>query len=165
MEENPEGRFLAVVGDPISSVSLLERVASGERLRDVAKSWDVSHGRLLRWLGEDEKRYEGYKRALELGSYELVEDALEIADGEGREAVYDSRGNLVDPYLPRDKLRVETKFRVAAARNRGVYGEAVQTTGAAVRSSITVIVNRGGAGPAVSGSGVSGLVIDGEVEV
>lgn len=92
-------------------------------LPEICRSWDVPYGKVLLWLMSDEKRYELYKRALEVQAHALVSETVGIAD-EG-----------VD--TQRDKLRIETRLKVAEKHAPGMYGKA---EGGA--SGITVVVNR-----------------------
>lgn len=83
-----------------------------EGLPAICKAWDVPYGRVMDWLVADVARYERYQRALEVQAHQLVSEVVAIAD---------------DPVndVARDKLRVETRFRVAKHHASKVYGDKV----------------------------------------
>ena len=102
------------------------RLADGETLKELAEAWGVPCGRVQAWVMADEARYEAYSRALEVHAHTLMAEVVKIAD-EGE-------------CLGRDKLRIETRFRVAAAHAKARYG----VEAGAGRTTVQVVVNRGG---------------------
>ncbi len=98
------------------------RLADGETVRELAEAWGVPCGRVQAWVMADEGRYTAYCRAQETYAHTLMSEVVAIAD-EGKN-------------LGRDKLRIETRFRVAAAWAKGRYGE----QGGGGKTSIHVVV-------------------------
>lgn len=84
-----------------------------ETLQEICKAWDVPFGRVMAWLMADAKRYAQYERALEVAAHALVAETVDIADNES-------------PATQRDRLRVETRFRVARHHAPEKYGEKMQ---------------------------------------
>jgi hypothetical protein len=68
---------------------------------------------MLTWLMMDAKRYAVYERALEVAAHALIAETVEIADNES-------------PATQRDRLRVDTRFRVAESHAREKYGKRLQ---------------------------------------
>lgn len=119
-------RLDAVVSDPTTMDVLCARLQEGESVRDVARSWDVPHGRLSAWILADRERSEQYLRALEIASHVLVSECVPIADGADPAAVNHA------------KLRIDTRFRIASA-HAALYAD--KKTGG-VGTSVTVLVQR-----------------------
>ena len=59
---------------------VLDNVMNGVSFAQLAKLADVSRGMLYEWMHKDEKRWEAYQKARELGAYALAEDALNLVD-------------------------------------------------------------------------------------
>src|SRR5258706_11076974 len=81
-----------------------------ETLPEICAAWDVPFGRVLNWLMDDAKRYARYERALEVAAHGLIAETVDIADNDS-------------PATQRDRLRVETRFRVARHHAPEKYGE------------------------------------------
>lgn len=129
-----------------------ERLAEGERLRDIVRDWQIPPGKVMEWLRGDDGRWAAYLRARELWAHALAEEVVEIADGSG--------GGVDDKVrVSRDKLRVDTRLRVAAAHAKDVWSDAGASSKGGSGMSLTVVVNRGGA---LAGDGAR--VVDGEAE-
>jgi len=120
-------RLASVTADETTMDVLTTRIAEGERLADIARAWDVPGGKLLAWILVDEQRSCQYLRALEIASHALVAETVGIADASQPETVGVS------------KLRIETRFRIAAAHAKSLYGESKQSGGS---QRVTVIVQR-----------------------
>jgi hypothetical protein len=84
-----------------------------EGLPAICASWNVPYGRMLTWLMMDAKRYAVYERALEVAAHALIAETVQIADNES-------------PATQRDRLRVDTRFRVAESHAREKYGKRLQ---------------------------------------
>jgi hypothetical protein len=84
---------------------------SYEGLPAICRAWDVPYGKVIGWLMADAERYAVYDRALAFQAKALVSEAVGIAD-EGED-------------VARDKLRVETRFRLAKYHDSKVYGDKV----------------------------------------
>jgi hypothetical protein len=115
---------------------LFQRMADGETLYEVCGAWDVPTGRVLTWLMADEKRHAMYLRALEVAAHGLVAQTVEIADEQPGQT---ASGGTDAGAVAHAKLRIETRFRVAAAHAKQMYGGKDVGGG-----GITVVVNRGG---------------------
>lgn len=106
----------------------------------ICREWDVPYGKVLSWLMADADRYAVYQRCLEMQAHLLVGETVAIADAPAV-AVVDAAGKPVldedgEPIVTRnevarDKLRVETRFRVAKHHASKVYGDKVEHTGVA----------------------------------
>lgn len=116
-----------VKADPMTMEIVIQRVLDGESLRKIAVAWNLPVTRFVKWIAEDDKRTLEYENALKVRADELVHEAL------------DSAAHGDD--LGRDKLIVETKFRVASMWDKQRYGGEKATGGA----GINIIINRGGA--------------------
>jgi hypothetical protein len=84
-----------------------------EGLQAICASWDIPYGKMLTWLMMDSKRYAVYERALEVAAHALIAETVDIADNES-------------PATQRDRLRVDTRFRVAESHAREKYGKRLQ---------------------------------------
>jgi hypothetical protein len=117
-----------VKNDPMTMEIVIQRVLDGESLRQIATAWDLPVTRFVKWIAEDDKRTAEYENALRVRADELVHEALEAAE-------------IGTDDIARDKLKVETKFRVASFWDKQKYGGEKSTGGA----GINIIINRGGA--------------------
>lgn len=86
------------------------QVASGVGVREMCEHYGQEVGLLGEFLTEVPGRLERYYRAQQWVAEGLVEDTLEIAWSDS-------------PDVVRDKLKVDTHFRVAGKWNRGRFGE------------------------------------------
>jgi hypothetical protein len=94
--------------------SLVQAVTTDRKtLREVAKAWRVPYGRLAQWIVEDGERTAQYEAALRIVADELALEAVAIADDR-------------DPDVGRDKLRVDTRLKLASKLYRDRYGEKVK---------------------------------------
>ena len=125
-------RFLELIEHEAETLESLEqRIAEGEGLPAICKSWDVPYARVIGWLMADAKRYEVYCRALEVAAHALVAETVELASGKPRvvrgqdgKPELDDEGEpiVAETPVPRSRLEVETRFRVAAAHAPALYG-------------------------------------------
>jgi len=115
-------RYVEFIGRGDAALEeLVQRMCDGEHLPEICRQKDLPYGRVLGWLMEDEGRYRAYQRGLEISAHALVSEALAIAD-EQKEAVRKD-GGTYDPDVARDKLRVETRLKVAGKHAPKMYGE------------------------------------------
>lgn len=131
-------RYLEKIHPDVADATLEElfqRMADGETMYDVCRAWDVPTGRVLTWLMADEKRHAMYLRALEVAAHGLVAEAVGIAD---EPANMLASGATDAGAVAHAKLRIETRFKVAAAHAKQMYGGKDVGGG-----GITVVVNRG----------------------
>jgi len=98
--------------DPQVSDVLFARLTTEETKRpfEVCAEMGLSWGAVLAWCNEDEERVKRLWTALGVRAHLLAEGTLEIAD-----ATENSVG--------RDRLRVDTRFRLAEAYAPRVYGK------------------------------------------
>lgn len=83
-----------------------------EGLPAICATWNIPYGKYLYWLRQDLKRYQVYLDALDIASHADVSEVIEIADGVG---------------FPQEKrVRIDTRFRLAEAHAREMYGKKVQ---------------------------------------
>lgn len=119
-------RFQFIIEQPNTLEVLCQRVAEGETVKEIAKAWDVPHGRLSAWLLADADRCAQYFRAQQVHAHTLVEEAVGIADN-------------IEGDVKRDKLRIETRFQVAGYHAKDRYGAQEKTGGG---TKVNVIVQR-----------------------
>jgi hypothetical protein len=74
-------RLEDVKSDASSMAVIAQRVAGGETLREISRSWEVPHGQLLMWLMDDDARWALYRRSLVQGGFAESDEAKEILDG------------------------------------------------------------------------------------
>lgn len=86
------------------------QVASGVSLKVLSEHYVVDYGLLWAWLTDETERLERYELAQRGVAEYYVSEAPEIAD--------DVEGDVA-----RDKLRIDTRFRVAKSWNKARYGE------------------------------------------
>ncbi len=118
-------RWAEIAEQPNTGEILWSRIADGETLQAIAKAWAVPTGRMVRWVLSDPDRTQAYKQAQEAAAHALIAEVVAIAD-EGDDT-------------QRDRLRIETRFKVAAAHARDRYG--IQAA-AGPTQAVQVIVQR-----------------------
>lgn len=116
-----------VKNDPMTMEIVIQRVIDGESLKQIATAWKLPATRFVKWISDDDERLAQYEGALKVRADELVHEAMHTAQ--------------FGDDIQRDKLVVETKFRVASMWDRQRYGGEKATGG----SGINIIINRGGA--------------------
>jgi hypothetical protein len=125
-------------------------------LPEICREWDVAYGKVLTWLMADERRYGIYQRCLEVQAHHLVGEVVGIADAPPV-AVLDDKGKpirdddgevvTVRNNVARDKLRVETRLRVAKHHASKLYGEKVEHSHVVVPVfQVNIWANDGGGG-------------------
>lgn len=105
-----------------------------ESLRSICLAWDVPHGRILRWLMADTKRYAVYQAALEVQAHELIGEAVDISD---EHPGYTDKGSVDAGAVAHAKLRIDTRFRLAGFHAKAMYGKDAEGG-----SGMTVVVDR-----------------------
>ena len=103
-------RFDLLIQDASLMDVVVQRVAERETLQDLAAIWDVPYGRLAKWIADDDGRRGQYEGALMLRADLEAMKAIEIADAESED-------------VARDKLRVDTRLKLAGKWDRKRYGE------------------------------------------
>lgn len=96
--------------------AIWDRVACGEGLEVIGKSFGLSRGPLTRLIYEDEERVRCYKRALEMRGEHYADEALQIVD-----AVPEAKEPRDE--IMRSKTRSDTRKWFASKLNRPMFGE------------------------------------------
>jgi terminase small subunit-like protein len=123
-------RLAFILEQPNTLEILCHKVMEGESVKEIARSWDVPHGKLSGWLLADRERYEQYCRAQQVHAHTLVEEAVGIADAANAD---DKAGVL------KARLQVDVRFRTAAHHAKDRYGEQAAKGGG---TRVQVIVQR-----------------------
>lgn len=118
LEEDP-GLYVRILGRLMGEVE--DRPPSPY---EVCREMGLSYGAVLKWVAEEEGRTQEFERALRLRAHLLAEEMVEIADEQG--AVASKDGTLLDPNVPRDKLRIQARQWIASKWYRERYGEKVE---------------------------------------
>ena len=124
VDPGPMARLEAVLEDVGAPQQVFDRLAEGESLREIAADWGVPRGRFVEWFTSEHAGL--YDSALRARAGELAHETLGIADG----AVSETVGV--------DKLRVDTRLRLASHWDRARYG-AAKDAGA---GGVTVVIDR-----------------------
>jgi hypothetical protein len=106
----------AVKADPSTMGVVVQRLAEGETLKQIAKAWQVPYGRFAEWIVEDRERSEQYSAALKLWGDALAQEMVQIADG--AEADRDA--------VAKAKLQTDVRMRLASKWARDRYGESTE---------------------------------------
>ena len=120
----PMARWREVVELPETLQEIVQRVAEGERLKQVCRSKGWPYSVVAQWMANNEAATKAYEQALRLAADDLALETIEIADEQA--AVEKENGDVYDPDVGRDKLRVDTRLKVASRLYRDRYGEQVQ---------------------------------------
>ncbi len=105
-------RFERLKLEPEFPNEVFRRLSEGETLKAIALEHGLPKGRFVQWyVTVHEKLYDA---ALKVRAADLALEALEISDGGAVEEV------------GRDKLRVDTRLKLAGKWDRARYGEAVK---------------------------------------
>lgn len=108
-DPGPMARLEEVKRDVDAPAIIFERVADGEELRELAKSWALPKARFVEWFTTEHAGL--YETALKVRADRLAHEALEDAAGATPETIGPA------------KLRVETKLKIASKWDRSRYGE------------------------------------------
>ena len=120
VNEGPVARFAQVTGDPQTPDVIVQRLAEGETLRSLAKSWEIPYLRFIAWVAANSELTEQCKRVMELAGVELRMEGLEIVDAvEGAESSEE---------VAAAKLRAEYRERLSRDMNRRLFGKHTQHT-------------------------------------
>lgn len=80
-DPGPMARFEALVKDESTMGVIVQRIAEGETLKELATAWKIPAGRLAQWLIEDRNRNELYVNACALRETFRADEVHEIAGG------------------------------------------------------------------------------------
>jgi hypothetical protein len=136
-------RFEDVIAKPDTMSIVVQRLSDGETLKEIARAWEIPYGRFAQWIIEDRERSERYNAALKIWADSLAQECVAIADEQCEVEKRD--GSTFDPDVPRDKLRIETRLKLAGKWHRERYGESqeVKHTGSVSLVSILSSMPRG----------------------
>lgn len=137
VDPGPMARLRDVVAQENSMSIITQRLMDGETLKEIAKAWQVPYGKLAEWVIEDRERSERYNAALKIWADSLAQECVAIADEQAEVAKRD--GGTFDPDVPRDKLRIETRLKLAGKWNRERYGETTEIKHSGNVSLISVL--------------------------
>lgn len=118
MNPGPLVRFASVTADPATPSVIVQRLADGESLKEIAKGWDIPYRRLIEWIAANGDLTEQCKRARELAGIELRMEGLEIVD--------EVEGTDEPAAVAAAKLRAEYRERLSRDFNRPLFGKQVQ---------------------------------------
>jgi hypothetical protein len=128
VDHGPMARLEVVVAQASTPSVVFQRLTDAEKpetLREIAKAWQVPAGRFIEWFTTTHVAL--YDAALKVRADQLAHEALAIADEQ--HAVEKKDGTTYDPEVPRDKLRTDTRLKLASRWDRSRYGDqAVSTT-------------------------------------
>lgn len=136
-DPGPLARFAEVAENASTMPILVQRLSEGETLKEIAKDWEIPYGRLAQWVIEDRERSEQYNVALKVWADALAQECLAIADEQSE--VEKAGGGTFDPDVPRDKLRIDTRLRIAGKWDRNRYGEQTKIEHGGSLSLISVL--------------------------
>jgi hypothetical protein len=123
MAGKPKQRALAArVEQAGGDEVILDRIANGEYVTEIAKSWDVSPSMIYFWLHESEAREQAWKTAKEISAHSHMEGGLERLT-----RLADMGAGVTAAQVSAEKALAEYRMRLAAARNRAEYGDKAQT--------------------------------------
>ena len=112
----PMARFAEVTGDPATPDLIVQRLAAGESLRDMARGWAIPYTRFLAWVAGNADLTEQCKRVCELAGVDLRFEGLEIIDGATPEDIAVA------------KERAQYRERLSRDLNRQLFGKHTQHT-------------------------------------
>lgn len=135
VDPGPLARLDGVKADASAPGQIFQRLCERETLAKIAREWGLPKGRFVEWFTTEHQAL--YDAALKVVAADLAHEALEVADEQAE--VVKENGQTYDPDVPRDKLRVETRLRLAANFDRARYGASKD---GAAGGGITVVVDR-----------------------
>lgn len=133
-DPGPLARLDAVKADAAAPSVIFQRLCERETLAQIARAWGLPKGRFVEWFTVEHQGL--YDAALKVVAADLAHESVEIADEQAE--VVRENGTKFDPDVLRDKLRVETRLRLAGHWDRARYGAAKDSAG----GGITVVVDR-----------------------
>jgi hypothetical protein len=120
-DPGPMARLEQVQADQQAPSVIFARLTAEEpeTLRQIAKAWGLPRGRFIEWFTTTHA--ELYDTALKVKADEIAHEALQIADEQ--KEVIKKDGSAFDPDVGRDKLRVDTRLKLASKFDRSRYGD------------------------------------------
>jgi hypothetical protein len=133
-DPGPLARFEVVKSSDETAGVVFQRVCEGETLKEIARAWGVPNGAFTQWYtGEHGEKYEA---ALRVRADDLAHEALGISDEQVE--VKREDGSAFDPAVPRDKLRVETRLKLAGKWDRERYGDRTDVKHSGLLPTLTI---------------------------
>lgn len=154
-DPGPMARLRDVQADEGAPGVIFQRLTEGDTLATLAKAWALPKGAFTRWFME--KHGDLFDAAARVRADELVNEALAVADEQAE--VVKKDGTTFDPDVGRDKLRVDTRLKLAEKMDRVRYGS--KDVGPA--GGMTVIVDRSCGGSVAITSGAGSVLVTGGV--
>lgn len=117
------------------------QVAHGVSLKTLCEHYLIDYGLLWAWISADGAKLQRYYEAQRGVAEYYVSETIAIADDGLNDTYTDDKGNVrVDgDVIQRSKLRIDTRFKVAAKWNRERYGEADAALGAGLENLAAVL--------------------------
>ena len=100
--------------DPVTVTVIVQRVAEGERLKQICRSRGWPYALVAQWVSESEEVAKAYEQALRLAADDLAMETVGIADAAQPEDVAVA------------KHRTDIRLKLASRLHRERYGEQVQ---------------------------------------
>jgi hypothetical protein len=94
---------------------ITQRIAEGTTLKEICRSLGWPRSFVWKWINADPERKCAYDDAMKAWADELAQETIQIADNPDPKTV------------GRDKLRVDTRLKIAAKWDRQRYGEQSQS--------------------------------------
>lgn len=152
--QDPGGiaRLEYIVAQPATPHEVFNRLTAEkpETLREIAKAWQIPVGRFVEWFATEHGNL--FESALRVRADELANEALSIADEQSEVTKKD--GTAFDPDVPRDRLRVDTRLKIASLWDRNRYG-----TGKDAGGGLSVKIDRSCGGTVAIQAGDTKVVI------
>ncbi len=114
-DPGPLARFKHIAAQPETMSIIVQRITDAENpetLKDIAKAWQIPHGKLAEWITENRGRTEQYLNALRISADSYIHEVVPIADGTHPGAL---------PTAAERKLQVEARTRVAGMWDRNRF--------------------------------------------
>lgn len=102
------------MADPTTPDVIVQRLAGGESLKEIAKAWAIPEKKFLAWIAANGDLTEQCKRVRELAGIELRMEGLEIIDDSSVETI------------AVDKERALYRERLSRDLHRPLFGKQVQ---------------------------------------
>ena len=138
----------------------LDKIACGDSPKAVADEYCILFGVFMRWIEADPDRRREYDAALRIATEGHAHDCIAIADAQ-QEATGPG-GKVYDPEVARDKLRIETRLKLAGKWDRARYGEVKTDINVNIGGSLIAVLSSIDAAPALTAE--PGRVLEHEAE-
>mgnify|MGYP001564765990 CR=1 FL=1 len=102
----------------------MQRVGEGETLKEVCKTRGWPYAVVAGWLHGDEQRLGRYDAALQMWVDSLAMETVAISDEQAE--VVGKGGEVFDPNVARDALRIKTRQWAAEKLHRARYGQTLK---------------------------------------